>query len=136
MKRLVAGLVAGLSLLTLTGASLAQSLKIASPQRGSWEGAIPELGKQAGILLAVLGCERAGLGKRPEGAGLLHLWGMALLCGIGFTMSLFIGALAFPRAPDLVEEAKLGVLAGSLISALLGAVILRLAPAKPVGSTR
>ena len=94
------------------------------------------LGKQAGILLAVLGCERAGLGKRPEGAGLLHLWGMALLCGIGFTMSLFIGALAFPRAPDLVEEAKLGVLAGSLISALLGAVILRLAPAKPVGSTR
>ena len=49
MKSVVAGLVAGLSLLTLTGASLAQSLKIASPQRGSWEGAIPELGQQAGI---------------------------------------------------------------------------------------
>ena len=93
------------------------------------------LGKQAGILLAVLGCERAGLGKRPEGAGLLHVWGMALLCGIGFTMSLFIGALAFPHAPDLVEEAKLGVLAGSLISALLGAAILRLAPSAPMGST-
>ncbi|MFM9936452.1 MAG: Na+/H+ antiporter NhaA [Novosphingobium sp.] len=85
-------------------------------------------GKQAGIMLAVLGCERAGLGRRPAGASVLQLWGMALLCGIGFTMSLFIGALAFPAAPDLVEEAKLGVLAGSLISALLGAVILRLAP--------
>jgi len=91
------------------------------------------LGKQAGIMLAVLGCERAGLGTRPEGAGLLHLWGMALLCGIGFTMSLFIGALAFPHAPDLVEEAKLGVLAGSLVSALLGAAILRLAPPHPRG---
>ena len=86
------------------------------------------IGKQVGIMLAVLGGERAGLGMRPEGAGLLHLWGMALLCGIGFTMSLFIGALAFPAAPQLVEEAKLGVLAGSLVSALLGAALLRLAP--------
>ena len=88
------------------------------------------LGKQAGIMLAVLGCERAGLGTRPEGAGLLHLWGMALLCGIGFTMSLFIGALAFPGAPERIEEAKIGVLAGSLVSALLGAAILRLAAAR------
>jgi len=86
------------------------------------------IGKQVGIMFAVLGGERAGLGMRPPGAGLLHLWGMALLCGIGFTMSLFIGALAFPAAPQLVEEAKLGVLAGSLVSALLGAAILRLAP--------
>lgn len=87
------------------------------------------LGKQAGILLAVLGCERLGIAPRPAGAGLLHLWGMALLCGIGFTMSLFIGALAFAQAPDLIEEAKLGVLAGSLVSALIGAALLRMAPA-------
>lgn len=86
------------------------------------------VGKQAGIMLAVLGCERAGLGVRPAGAGLLHVWGMALLCGVGFTMSLFIGALAFPGAQALIEEAKIGVLAGSLVSALLGAAILRLAP--------
>jgi len=85
------------------------------------------VGKQAGILLAVLGCERLGIAARPAGAGLLHLWGMALLCGIGFTMSLFIGALAFADAPQLVEEAKLGVLASSLISALAGAALLRLA---------
>jgi len=89
-------------------------------------------GKQAGVLLAVLGCERAGIAARPAGAGLLHLWGMALLCGIGFTMSLFIGALAFADAPALVEQAKLGVLVGSLVSALVGAALLRLAPpAKP-----
>ncbi len=86
------------------------------------------LGKQAGIMLAVLGCERLGIAARPTGASLLHVWGMALLCGIGFTMSLFIGALAFTAAPQLVEDAKLGVLAGSLISALLGAAVLRLAP--------
>ncbi len=65
---------------------------------------------------------------RPAGAGLLHLWGMALLCGVGFTMSLFIGALAFPGAPELIEDAKVGVLAGSLVSALLGSAILRMAP--------
>lgn len=86
------------------------------------------LGKQAGIMAAILGCERAGLGVRPAGATLLHLWGMALLCGVGFTMSLFIGNLAFPAAPEVVEAAKLGVLGGSLISALAGAAVLRLAP--------
>jgi NhaA family Na+:H+ antiporter len=85
-------------------------------------------GKQAGVMLAVLGCERLGIAARPVGASFLHLWGMALLCGIGFTMSLFIGALAFTAAPQLVEDAKLGVLGGSLISALAGAALLRMAP--------
>ncbi|WP_421837368.1 Na+/H+ antiporter NhaA [Novosphingobium sp.] len=85
-------------------------------------------GKQAGVMLAVLGCERLGIAARPVGASFLHLWGMALLCGIGFTMSLFIGALAFTAAPQLIEDAKLGVLCGSLISALAGAAVLRMAP--------
>lgn len=88
-------------------------------------------GKQIGILLAVLGCERLGIASRPAGAGILHLWGLALLCGIGFTMSLFIGGLAFANAPHLVEEAKLGVLGGSLISALAGAALLLMAPRAP-----
>ena len=52
-----------------------------------------------------------------------------MLCGIGFTMSLFIGALAFPDDPARVEEAKLGILAGSFVSALGGYLVLRLAPA-------
>ena len=85
------------------------------------------LGKQAGIFASVTIAERLGLARRPEGASLLQLWGIALLCGIGFTMSLFIAALAFPGDPALVEEAKLGVLAGSLLSAILGYAVLRLA---------
>jgi len=86
------------------------------------------LGKQLGIGLAVLVCERFGIAPRPQGTGFAHLWGMALLCGIGFTMSLFIAGLAFPVQPELASEAKLGVLAGSLLSALAGAAVLWFAP--------
>lgn len=86
------------------------------------------VGKQLGVLAAVLGADRLGIAPRPKGAGPLHIWGMALLCGIGFTMSLFITELAFPGSPLLVEEAKLGILGGSLLSALAGALVLRLAP--------
>lgn len=88
------------------------------------------LGKQAGVLGAVLLAERSGIAARPEGASTLQLWGLSALCGIGFTMSLFIAGLAFPGAPDWVEEAKLGILAGSAVSALLGFAILRLAPGR------
>ncbi|MFM5907504.1 MAG: Na+/H+ antiporter NhaA [Novosphingobium sp.] len=83
------------------------------------------VGKQAGILGAVLIAEKIGLAKRPAGASIMQLWGLAALCGIGFTMSLFIGALAFPGSPDLVDQAKIGVLAGSALSGALGFVLLR-----------
>ena len=86
------------------------------------------LGKQAGICAAIVASDKLGFAPRPAGASWIQLWGMAVLCGIGFTMSLFIGALAFPQHPLLVEEAKLGVLAGSLLSSLLGYAILRLPP--------
>ena len=93
-------------------------------------------GKQIGIGLAVLVCEKLGIAPRPEGSSFVQLWGMALLCGIGFTMSLFIAALAFPAQPELADQAKLGVLAGSALSALCGAIVLRLSPAPVVsGST-
>ena len=85
------------------------------------------IGKQAGILGAIAIADRLGIATRPAGASWTHLWGMALLCGIGFTMSLFIGALAVPDSPDKVEIAKLGVLAGSLASALAGYAVLRFA---------
>jgi NhaA family Na+:H+ antiporter len=85
------------------------------------------LGKQTGIFASIVAADRLGFAPRPEAASWTQIWGMAVLCGIGFTMSLFIGALAFPRHPLLVEEAKLGVLAGSLVSALLGYTVLRLA---------
>jgi NhaA family Na+:H+ antiporter len=85
------------------------------------------LGKQAGILGAIALADRTGFAPRPTGASWAQVWGMAVLCGIGFTMSLFIGALAYPSAPALVDQAKLGVLVGSALSALLGFAILRFA---------
>lgn len=86
------------------------------------------IGKQAGIFASIVVADRLGFAVRPQGSSWLQIWGTTVLCGIGFTMSLFIGALAFPRYPLLVEEAKLGVLVGSGISAVLGYVILRFAP--------
>jgi NhaA family Na+:H+ antiporter len=84
-------------------------------------------GKQIGIFGAVAIADWLGFARRPADSTWMQIWGVSVLCGIGFTMSLFIGALAFPAAPILVEEAKLGVLTGSLISAALGYAILRLA---------
>ena len=85
------------------------------------------VGKQAGIFASLTLAERLGVARRPAGTNRVQLWGIALLCGIGFTMSLFIATLAFPGDPALVEEAKLGVLAGSLVSAVAGYAVLRFA---------
>jgi len=85
------------------------------------------IGKQLGLLGAVAIAERLGVAQRPHGASWAQLWGVCLLAGIGFTMSLFIAALAFPAAPQLAESAKLGVLAGSGLSAVAGYAILRFA---------
>lgn len=84
------------------------------------------LGKQIGVFGAMRGAVALGLAERPEGAGWAQLYGVALLAGIGFTMSLFIGGLAFAD-PLLIEEVKMGVLAGSLLSAIAGYAVLRLA---------
>jgi len=87
------------------------------------------LGKQFGIFGAIWLAVRAGLAPQPAGTSWRQLYGAAILCGIGFTMSLFIGSLAFPGEAARIDEAKLGTLAGSLLSAIAGFVILRLAPA-------
>ncbi|GAA4828582.1 Na+/H+ antiporter NhaA [Sphingosinicella ginsenosidimutans] len=86
------------------------------------------LGKQVGIFGAVRAAVALRIAPRPSEASWLQVYGVALLCGIGFTMSLFIGALAFPDRPDLAETAKIGILAGSLLSAVTGFLVLRLAP--------
>lgn len=83
-------------------------------------------GKQVGVFGVAFGLIKLGWARVPRGASLVQLYGVAVLCGVGFTMSLFIGALAF-RDPKLIDETKIGVLAGSLVSALLGMAILRLA---------
>jgi Na+:H+ antiporter, NhaA family len=86
------------------------------------------LGKQIGVYAFAWVAMHFGLADMPAGATRLQCYGTALLCGIGFTMSLFIGALAFPTHPHLVDATKIGVLAGSLLSALAGYLILRFAP--------
>jgi len=80
-------------------------------------------GKQIGIMIAVFATSRMGLAPLPVGASWRAIWGVALLCGIGFTMSLFIGLLAFADA-EREAMTKLAVLTGSLLSALAGAAVL------------
>jgi len=86
------------------------------------------LGKQLGVFGACWLAVRTGLARMPEGAGLSQTYGVALLCGIGFTMSLFIGLLAFPDGDALQDRVKIGVLMGSLASGLAGYLVLRLVP--------
>jgi len=81
------------------------------------------LGKQLGIMATVFLAVRTGIARLPEKATWREVYGVSILCGIGFTMSLFIGLLAFAD-PEHVAMTKLAVLAGSLLSALVGAAVL------------
>ena len=86
------------------------------------------IGKQAGVLAAVFILVRSGLARRPTGATWLELYGVALLCGVGFTLSLFIGSLAFAGQGELARsQMTLGVATGSIVSALAGMVALTIA---------
>ncbi|MBU4435618.1 MAG: Na+/H+ antiporter NhaA [Alphaproteobacteria bacterium] len=85
------------------------------------------LGKQAGVFLAAMAVIKLGFADMPRDASVRQLYGVALLCGIGFTMSLFIGNLAFAD-PLLLDKIKIGVLGGSVASALAGYLLLRTAP--------
>ncbi len=84
------------------------------------------VGKQVGIFGSVWLTVKAGLAQRPRDASWTQVYGVALLCGIGFTMSLFIGGLAFTD-PALSDAVKIGVLMGSIASALGGFTLLRFA---------
>ena len=81
------------------------------------------VGKQIGVFGGVMIASRLGLARLPGGVSLPQLYGGALLCGIGFTMSLFIGDLAFRGSPR-GDEVKLAVFVGSLISAAAGLAVL------------
>jgi NhaA family Na+:H+ antiporter len=83
------------------------------------------VGKQVGVIGSIWAATRIGVGTLPEGSGWLQLYGLALLTGIGFTMSLFIGTLAFPaEAYDV--DVRIAVLLASVISAICGYLILRI----------
>ncbi len=87
------------------------------------------VGKQIGVFGAAWLVSALKLGAKPSQADWLQVYGVSLLCGVGFTMSLFIGALAFPGPVDSPEqvEVKLGVILGSVVSAAVGAAILSVA---------
>jgi NhaA family Na+:H+ antiporter len=86
-------------------------------------------GKQVGVFGMAWLASALKVGARPTGATWLQVYGISLLCGVGFTMSLFIGVLAFPGAVDSPEqiEVKLGVIGGSILSAIGAAVVLGVA---------
>ena len=89
------------------------------------------LGKAVGIYGAVRAVIATGFGAMPHGASNMQLLGTAILGGIGFTMSLFIGLLAFPD-PKMTAEVRLGVMTGSLLSAVVGYIVLVMSQGLPV----
>jgi len=83
-------------------------------------------GNQVGVFLLCWLSVKLGLGRLPKGAGWGALYGTGCLCGIGFTMSLFIGSLAFEESGvDMMVDERLGIIMGSLASGLLGMIILK-----------
>ena len=85
------------------------------------------LGKPLGIMMAALIAVKTGIAKLPQAVNWGSLLGYGFLAGIGFTMSLFIATLPFEDAA-LVDAAKQGIIAGSLLAAVVGAVMLTMRP--------
>ena len=81
-------------------------------------------GKQLGIFGAIMALVKLNIVDMPAHASTRQVWGLSLLCGIGFTMSLFISALAFGAGSPREAAAKLGIIAGSLAAALIGLAVL------------
>lgn len=85
------------------------------------------IGKQVGVFGLSWLAIKLGMAKLPRGVSVLQLYGVALLSGIGFTMSLFVGSLAFEQGgPDFAIDDRLGILVGSVASGVLGYIVLRL----------
>jgi Na+:H+ antiporter, NhaA family len=91
------------------------------------------LGKQIGVFAATRLAVLSGVTEAPRGASWLQVYGVSILCGVGFTMSLFIGLLAFPENEAMADAVKIGVLMGSVTSGLAGAGMLLLAARKSGG---
>lgn len=104
-----------------------ESLALMLDARPAW-GIVAGLvaGKPLGVLTAAWLAQKTGLGQFPDGVGWRHVTGMALVAGVGFTVSLFIADLAFRGLP-MAEEAKMGVMAASLIAAAAGMLYFSLA---------
>jgi NhaA family Na+:H+ antiporter len=81
------------------------------------------LGKQLGVFGAAMAAIKLGAAGRPAGASYIQLYGVAILTGVGFTMSLFIGTLAF-EDESLMAQVRLGVLVASILSGLIASLVL------------
>jgi Na+:H+ antiporter, NhaA family len=86
------------------------------------------LGKQIGVFSASWLAIKLRLARLPENANWIQLYAVSVVTGIGFTMSLFIGLLAFPTHPEAQDAVKIGVLMGSLLSGIIGYILLRTVP--------
>jgi NhaA family Na+:H+ antiporter len=84
------------------------------------------VGKQIGVFGLTMLMVKTGIAKMPHGATALHIYGISCLAGVGFTMSLFIGGLSFADA-EMMNQVRLGVLSGSIVSGILGYTALMLA---------
>ena len=84
------------------------------------------VGKQVGVFGLTMLMVKTGIAKMPHGATALHIYGISCLAGVGFTMSLFIGGLSFADA-EMMNQVRLGVLSGSIVSGILGYTALMLA---------
>ncbi|WP_427384353.1 Na+/H+ antiporter NhaA [Janibacter sp. G56] len=98
------------------------------------------LGKAIGVYAAAALATRLGLGTLPEGMTRMHLLGVAVCAGVGFTVAMFVANLAFPQEPHFAESAKLGIIIGSVVAGILGYLLLRFgsgrpAPAAPAAPT-
>ena len=88
------------------------------------------VGKQIGVMIFSLAAVKFGIAQMPDNSSWLSLYGVSVLTGIGFTMSLFVGNLAFAENIQYIDGVKIGVLAGSLLSTLVGYFILLLTAKK------
>jgi NhaA family Na+:H+ antiporter len=88
------------------------------------------IGKQVGVFLFSIISIKLNIAQMPNNANWLNFYGVGVLTGIGFTMSLFIGNLAFVENVQYISGVKIGVLTGSLLSTVLGYTLLLLAPKK------
>jgi NhaA family Na+:H+ antiporter len=96
------------------------------------------VGKQVGVFAFAWVAVKSGIARLPEGVNFKHVYGAAILCGIGFTMSLFIGMLAFENAAsaEVIVTDRLGILAGTLLSAIAGSIVLHAVLPRGEGGAR
>ncbi len=83
------------------------------------------IGKLIGVTTLSLIGVKLGLAELPQGVGFRQILGVSLLAGVGFTMSIFVANLAFFESPQMLDSAKMGIIAGSLMAGIAGYLVLR-----------